>query len=361
MTTAAITRPRGIPFRPASKARLVAAVVVSALLWELAGRAGIASGAFPPLSRIAEAWWSARDDYPVHVLATLGVSLAGFAFGNAVAIALAVVYQLMPIAERLLQTTTIVLFCMPIVVAAPILGVALPGSWPQTVLAALLVFFPTLLSTHLGLRNAPGDATRVVFSAGGGSIRQLLLVRMRAALPELMAGLQIAAPAAVLGAMLGEFLGSRHGLGIYLIGSMGRGDAAVVWAIGLTATALSAALYGLVGLVRTWAGVERARPVIDLTPTSAPKRGTLARRAAVAMGWFVAGSAVLLALWLAFIDLTGLPRTLMNGPVEVLQRLLIGPQAAQTRATVTAALGESLGAAAIGSLAESPSPCCWRS
>ena len=258
--------------------------------------------------------------------------------------------QLGPPTARLLRTTTLMLFCMPIVVAAPILGIALKGSGPQIALAALLVFFPTLLSTHLGLGQAPGDAVQVVRAAGGGRIRQLLLVRLRAAVPDMLAGLQIAAPAAVLGAMLGEFLGNRWGLGIYLIGSMGRADPAVVWAIGLTATVLSVALYALVGLIRIIGRIERTQPAMDLAPT-APTSGGRLRGLATSTGWFVAGLVVLLALWELFIAATGLPRTLMNGPQEVFRRLFVSSAAESTRERVLAALGESLQAAVVGVVA----------
>ena len=62
-------------------------------------------------------------------------------------------------------------------------------------------------------------------------------VRLRSSLPALLGGLRVAAPNAVLGAILAEFgSGARWGLGTYLLGSLGRADPARLWGIGLVAT-----------------------------------------------------------------------------------------------------------------------------
>jgi ABC-type nitrate/sulfonate/bicarbonate transport system permease component len=217
-------------------------------------------------------------------------------------------------------------------------------------LATLLVFFPTMIATSVGLSQAPGDAIGVVTASGGGSLRALALVRLRAALPDILSGLQIAAPAAFLGAILGEFLGGSAGLGVYLIGSMGRGDAATLWAIGLVATIASAAVYGLVGLVRRAVGANNTRPAVDLSSSRFEGDGTVSRSQKIVRRvlWGVGGWAVVVLGWFAFIASTGLPTTLMNSPIEVFNALFTSPIAAQTRATVLAAFTESVLPAIIG-------------
>lgn len=327
-----------------------AGTAVILLLWEFVGRAElVGGGALPSITAIAESWWHNRADFPPHVWATLRVALLGWLYGNAVAVLLAVSYQLLPGLERILRTTVVVLFCLPVVVAAPILGIALSGDWPKIVLAMLLVFFPTLIATHLGLSNTPGDTLSVVESAGGGIISQLVLVRIRSALPDVVAGLQIAAPAAVLGALLGEFLGGRYGLGIYLIGAMGRADAPILWAIGLTATALSAGLYVLIGLAAKLAGIEPTQPTLDVRAASVKVSGSFMRKALVQLGWTLAGFAALIGLWYAAVSLTGLPTVLMNTPAIVAENLLWSPRAANNRAALSEAIGTSLGPAVVGS------------
>ena len=75
-------------------------------------------------------------------------------------------------------------------------------------------------------------------------------VRLRSSLPALLGGLRVAAPNAVLGAILAEFgSGARWGLGTYLLGSLGRADPARLWGIGLVATAIAGIAYGIVALI----------------------------------------------------------------------------------------------------------------
>ncbi|WP_432562596.1 ABC transporter permease [Kineococcus sp. SYSU DK003] len=322
-------------------ARTGASFLVLAVLWELLGRSGLVS-AFPPLTAIAGSWWEHRADYPDHVLATTTSAAAGFALGNLVAVFVAVLFALSPVAERLGRALTVVLFCLPVVVVAPILGIAFEAPWPRVLLAALCVFFPTLVATGLGLSQAPGDALAVVRSAGGGAFRAAALVRARAALPDLLGGLQVAAPAAVLGAMLGEFLGGGDGLGVYLLGSMGRADPAALWAVGLTATVLSVVVYGVFGVLRAAAGADTARLAAEV-----PAQGRTTRNP-VRFLWPLGGLAVVVVAWYAFLAATGLPRTLMNSPLDVVEALTTAPIAAERRAELLDALSVSLPPAVLG-------------
>lgn len=333
-----------------------AGILISVLaVWEVVGDLKlIGLGAFPSLSSIVASWVTNSDVYPDHILATLKTAGAGFFIGNAVALVLAIGYVLIPSLEKLTRPLVVVLFCLPVVVAAPILGIAFRGDWPRIILAALLVFFPTMISATIGLRNAPGDALGILRSAGGGIVRGLVLVRLRAALPDLLSGLQIAAPAALLGALLGEFLGGSKGLGVYLIGSMGRGDAATLWAIGLVATVISAIAYVLIGLVRHLIGANVAMSVIDPSSHAGDTSRVAAvatRRAFAGLGWSLAGLVVVLLAWFAFIGATGLPRTLMNSPIEVWNSLVASPRASLTRETLLTALLQSGVPAIIGAAA----------
>jgi ABC-type nitrate/sulfonate/bicarbonate transport system permease component len=330
-------------------------VLVTLALWELVGRlALIGNGAFPPITAIVQSWWDNKDVYPAHILSTARTAGLGFVIGNAAAIILAFLFLLVPATERLLRPLVVVLFCLPVVVVAPILGVAFDGDWPKVALAILLVFFPTMIATSVGLANAPGDALEVVRASGGGSLRALALVRVRAAVPDMLSGIQISAPAAFLGAILGEFLGGVKGLGVYLVGSMGRGEPATLWAIGLVATILSGIVYGAVGLVRRALGADNTRPSGDMTAARASDnttRTSRSHRLALSALWGVGGLLTLLVAWFAFIAATGLPRTLMNSPVEVWNSLVTSERAPEVRADVFAALNASVPPAIVGTTA----------
>ena len=87
------------------------------------------------------------------------------------------------------------------------------------------------------LRDSNGFSTT---QRGRSCLAVLRWLRLRSCLPGMLGGLRVAAPAAILGSILAEFgSGARWGLGSFLLGSLGRGNPARIWGIGLTATAMA--------------------------------------------------------------------------------------------------------------------------
>lgn len=216
-------------------------------LWETVGRLGlVASGALPAPSAILARLWIDRADYPAHVWATLQSSTLGFLAGNAIAIAAGAAFVLWPRLSRLARGLNIAIFALPPIAIAPILALTLEGIAPRVVLAALGVYFVTMSATVVGLTQVDTRAADLVRAYGGGRWAVLRLVQARGAVPAILAGFRVAAPNAVLGAILAEFGGGgRWGLGAYLLGSLGRGDPARLWGIGLVATLIAGLSYAL--------------------------------------------------------------------------------------------------------------------
>jgi ABC-type nitrate/sulfonate/bicarbonate transport system permease component len=88
-----------------------------------------------------------------------------------------------------------------------------------------------------------------VHAYGGGSVQKLRKVRIRSALPSLFVALRIAAPAAVLGAIIGEYVGGESGLGIAMIASQSGLRVATTWGIALVATLIASVAYGVTAMV----------------------------------------------------------------------------------------------------------------
>ena len=170
--------------------------------------------------------------------ATLGNAAWGLAAGNLAAILLAAVPALWPRTLGLVAGLALAVFCLPLVATGPILRVLMgPGDGPQIVLAALAVYYTTLIPLLAGLRAAPAAWFDLVRSYGRGRWAELVHVRLRAALPYLVAGLQISAPAAILGAMVGEFTGAERGLGVLTIRFTRDLDIPALWAVAAVAAA----------------------------------------------------------------------------------------------------------------------------
>lgn len=331
--------------------RGLTALLVAGLLlvWEFVGRLDlVAQGALPAPGEILAQAWADRGDYPPHIGATLWAATLGFLIGNAVAIAAAFLFVLVPAAERLTRGVSITLFSIPPIALVPILVIAFTGSEPRIILAAVAVYFPTMVSTLLGLRDVDPRLVDLMRSYGAGNGKILMMVRVRAALPGLIAGLQVAAPAAVLGAILAEFGGGvRWGLGTYLLGSLGQANPARLWGIGLAATAIAGAAYLVFGIIgRRIAETNRAATIAasgspDILGGSA---GSVVQR----VGMAAAALVVTLALWWGVLLLLDLSPVVAYAPPAVWDYLVSGAQAANARARLGAALADTLPLAVLG-------------
>jgi ABC-type nitrate/sulfonate/bicarbonate transport system permease component len=180
---------------------------------------------------------------------TMHEAAIGYVWGNALAITLAFAFLVAPVLERPLMRLGIASYCLPVIAIGPILQIVFNGQTPKIILAALSVFFTTLVGTLVGLRSADKTTLDVIHAYGGNSFKKLTKVRLRAALPSLFAALRIAAPAAILGAIIGEYLGADTGLGVAMINSEQALQIERTWAIALVATALAGIAYGITALV----------------------------------------------------------------------------------------------------------------
>lgn len=181
----------------------------------------------------------------------------GFVWGNGLALLLAATVLLVPRIEPVIVQVAVVSYCLPLVavggIAIVILGGAThPGDPSKTAifLAALAVFFTTVVGALLGFKAADKASLDVVRVFGGGRFTQLRKVRLVAALPGILNALQIAVPTSFLGAVLGEYMGATdRSVGILLIRLQGNLDSERVWAVFLLCALVALVGYAVLGLV----------------------------------------------------------------------------------------------------------------
>jgi len=227
----------------------LAGLLVLFASWELAAQTLFhGTHTVPTPWQTARGLWIDRRFYPPNIEPTVIAAAKGFLIGNGIAMAFAVLCVLLPWTARFVMPFAVVAYSLPIIAVAPILVVMFRGDTPRVVLAALSVFFTTLIGTNLGLRSADPTSLEVVRAYGGGSLSQLTKVRLWASIPATLAAFRIAAPAALLGAMIGEFLGADRGLGSALVIAQQNLDAANTWGIAVVVTAIAIALYAAIGL-----------------------------------------------------------------------------------------------------------------
>lgn len=191
----------------------------------------------------------------------------GFLWGNLIAFVLAALVLVFPWFEGMSTQLAVVTSCIPLTAIAPIVTLLMPaGSRTTSIfLAALSVIFTTVVGTILGLNAATQTQLDVVRAYGGSRLTQLVKVRFIAALPSIMAALKLAAPAAFLGAVLGEYflLGVDSGIGILLLAAQATAASVKLWAIALICGGVAGLAYFVIGwigrLVTPWsAGDSRA-------------------------------------------------------------------------------------------------------
>ena len=180
---------------------------------------------------------------------TVGEAALGFLWGNLIALSLALAFVMVPLLERALLRVVLATYCMPIIAIGPILQIVLNGTAPKIALAAMSVLFTTLIGALTGLRSVDPVSLDVVRAYGGGRMKELTKVRLRAALPATFAGLSISGPAALLGAIIGEYLGATSGVGLGIINSEEALNDQRVWAIAVVVTAVAGAAYLAISLV----------------------------------------------------------------------------------------------------------------
>jgi len=188
-----------------------------------------------------------------HGAYTLMSVLTGFAAGVAVGVPLAFAIVLSRSMERVAMPFLVMSQTIPKVAIAPILVVWLGfGILPKIAIVFLISFFPIVVSTVVGLKSVETDMIDLVRSMGARTAKIMLRVRGPSALPQMFAGFKIAVCLAVVGAIVGEFVGSDRGLGFLLLTSTGTLDGTLVWSALFVLVAMGIALFAIVSRLERW-------------------------------------------------------------------------------------------------------------
>lgn len=339
MTTATVATTR-IPARGLAIGGIsVAAVLVvwCAVAWSFSAT-GIVPYPWRLIAQIAADW----QLLAINTGATLRIAGAGLLAAVAVMVPLACLCLLLPLSEPIVMRVAIVVHVIPFVAIAPILIVALPTDASRIVIAALQVYFPLLVGLLLGLRSTDSAALDVVTASGGRNLARLRFVRSASAVPQLVAGLQIAVPAAVLGAVISEFFGADRGLGAIIVASQQSFLTDRTWAIAVFIGALAALGYGLVTLAARllvpWAG----RGAGVGTNVAGTEQARLARSQALLAG--IVTLILLIGLWQSLRSVFGLPEFFTKTPGDILVFLFSGnPRSGAPASEFWLAFGSGLG------------------
>ena len=152
--------------------------------------------------------------------------------------------------ERALSPYLVASQAVPLVAIAPLLVIWFgPGMFSKVLICALIVFFPVLVNTVVGVRAVPPSLHDLMRSLHASRREILFKLEVPASLPIFLGGLRIGATLSVIGAVVGELVGADSGLGFLINVGRGQYDTALVFVAVFTLITLALMLYGVVILM----------------------------------------------------------------------------------------------------------------
>jgi NitT/TauT family transport system permease protein len=224
------------------------------LLWEFLVRwFETPSWLLPSPSSIATAMFEWRGDLVVHTWVTLYETLVGYALAIAISIPLAVAVVYSPFLQNTIYPILLAFQSMPKVAIAPLLVLWIGfGVMPKIAVVFLVCFFPIIVATASGLTAIPQALMDLIRSLSANSLQTFIKVRFPTAMPHIFVGLKISITFAVIGAVIGEFVGSEQGLGYLILVSTSQSRTPLAFGALVILTVMSMILYYGVEYIERW-------------------------------------------------------------------------------------------------------------
>ncbi|TMQ23516.1 MAG: ABC transporter permease [Candidatus Rokuibacteriota bacterium] len=237
---------------------LPSAALFGALLvaWQLAGPAfGIREYLLPAPTSVVRAMLNVSIPWPTHIWITTLEIVGGFAVAAGAGVALGIAIAWSPVAARALVPFLVFVNTLPKVAVAPLFLLWLGyGVVPNILIAALIGFFPVVINTAVGLTQVDEELLDLGRVFGAPTWKVFVKIRLPNALPYVLSALKITATAAVVGAVVGEFVASQAGLGMVIVNAQTNLNTPVAFAALVWISIVGLTLYGVVVLAaRRWA------------------------------------------------------------------------------------------------------------
>lgn len=192
------------------------------------------------------------ETWTVHVWITLFETLLGFVIAVVTGVLMGAVLGRILWLELALRPIIVALQVIPKVALIPIFVILFGfGATSKVIIAAILAFFPIMLNVMLGVRSVDPGHRDVMRSLDAGRLQTFRHLDFHSILPYVFAGMEVGIVFALIGAIVGEFLGGNEGLGYLVVVSLNDIDAPQLFAVIILLAALGSILYFLVtGLKR---------------------------------------------------------------------------------------------------------------
>lgn len=228
-------------------------LIVVVILWQLVTMLKIYPAFIipPPLSVLTRFTEVVADGTLwEHTVTTFSQMLIGFIVGVTIAVALGYALAKSRTLETILSPLIVAIQSTPVVAYAPLLVIWFgSGATSKIVTSALIVFFPMLMNTMIGIRNVPSSLRDLMRSLNATRWQTFTKLEVPAALPILLGGLKVSATLAVIGAVVGEFIIADLGLGRLITIARYDYDTPLVFVAIIMLAIIARSMYGAVSLL----------------------------------------------------------------------------------------------------------------
>ena len=177
-------------------------------------------------------------------------AVCGFLIGNLAAIVMATLFVHRKTLELMFFPVVVLINPVPVVAKAPILVLLLGnGLAPKIAIAAIICFFPTLVNMVRGLEAVSPQALELMHVLSASKWEVFTRLRLQTSIPYLFSALKIAASTAVVGAIVGEWIGSQVGIGALIIQATYNFDSALLYATVICGSAFSVLFFLTIRLI----------------------------------------------------------------------------------------------------------------
>lgn len=233
--------------------RLLPAFGVAILLfvwWALVAGLGVKPFIAPSPMLVLETLYAKRAVLLDNMLPTAMEAAGGFLLGNLVAIVIATVFVHNKTLHDIFFPVALMLNAIPIVAKAPVLVLIMGnGVEPKIAIAALVCFFPSLVNMVRGLDAVNPQAMELMRVLSASRTEVFFKLRVFSSLPYLFSALRISASLAVIGAVVGEWIGATNGIGALIIQATYNFDSALLYSAIVMSALLTGAFYLAVALL----------------------------------------------------------------------------------------------------------------
>lgn len=230
--------------------------LVLALVWEKAVDIfGIKRYLLPPLSQVLETGWKNIGLIGRESWATTWEVVLGYILAVVGGVVLGLAIFAWPTARRTLYPLIIVFQGLPKIALAPLMVIWFGyGLSSKVLMAFMFAFFPVVISTLGGLASTPPHLLEHFQAIRAGAWTTFRRLQIPYALPSVMDGCKAAMPLAVIGAIVGEFVGSENGLGHLILEANASARTDLLFAALIAISVVAGILYWLVELAakRVW-------------------------------------------------------------------------------------------------------------